>query len=273
MTIAIKRSNGDLIWFDAVTSFSRQLSGSVTKHPLETGAVITDHSSTNNEVIQLAGVLSDFDFNLHRPVINPQDALFLGLTNKQFVNNTPITSANGTEGSLYNNILIEPAPGFAELLPESIGQFFGSNAPTVSLDPRTPSKVKPALSVQDDLIAMRDNNEEFALLSFYNETLRETLTNCVMTSLTFSEDAESGEAVYPVITIERVMYSTSSNVRIRTRVASSVESNATPQQNRGKQPASASSTDSETPDSDKPMEVSGKTASELFELGEVVTTP
>ena len=270
MTIAIKRQNGDLIWFDAVTSFSRQLTGSVTKHPLETGAVVTDHTTTDNEIIQMSAVLSDFDFNLYRPVINPQDALYLGLTNKQFVNNTPITSANGTEGALYNNITIEPAPGFAENLPESIGQFFGTNAPIVSLDPRTPGKVKPALSVQEDLISIFESKEEFSLLSFYDETLRETFNNCVFTALNFAEDPDSGDAVYPIMTIERVNYATSANVRIRTRVSSDISKKAASQQNYGKQTPTSGATDSENPAADEPTSMSKQTSSELFELGGVL---
>lgn len=273
MTIAIKRGNGDLIWFDAVTSFSRQLTGTVSKHPLETGAVVTDHTTIDNEVIQMSAVLSDFDFNLHRPVINPQDAFLLGLTNKQFVNNTPITSVDGTEGSLYNNIIIEEAPGIAENLPESVGQFFGSNAPTVRLDSRTPAKVKPALSVQEDLMTMFNMREEFALLSFYEETLRETITNCVMTSLNFAEDPETGEAVYPVMTIERVRYATSASVRVRTRVSPDVEDKAAPQQNLGKQATAGTSTESDVPDPDKPMDASQRNASQFVELGEAAQTP
>ena len=271
MTIAIKRANGDLIWFDAVTSFSRQLSGSVSKHPLETGAVVTDHTTIENEVISLSGILSDFDFNLHRPVISPQDALHLGLTNKQFVNNTPVTSVDGTEGVLYNNIIIDDR-GSSILLPESVAQFFGNDAPTVRLDSRTPSKVKPALAIQDDLRHMFDGREEFSLLSFYEETLRETLTNCVMVNLVFTEDADSGEAVYPEMTIERVRYATSTSVKIRTRVNSSIDRKAAAQQNQGKQ-ASAGGVTSEDKGVDSPQTLSTQTSSQLLQQIEAGTAP
>lgn len=271
MTIAIKRANGDLIWFDAVTSFSRQLSGSVSKHPLETGAVVTDHTTVENEVISLSGVLSDFDFNLHRPTINSQDAFQLGLTNKQFVNNTPVTSVSGTEGVLFNNVIIDDRGG-SILLPESVAQFFGNDAPSVTIDSRTPDKVKPALSIQDDLRHMFEAREEFALLSFYDQTLRETLTNCILVNLSFTEDADSGEAVYPEMTIERVRYATSTSVKIRTRVAPSVEKKAAAQQNQGKQAATGGVT-SEDKGVDEPQGLSTQTTSQLQQQIDAGTTP
>ena len=61
MTIAIKRENGDLIWFDAVTEFGRQYRGSVSSNPIETGGKITDHITTENPVFTLTAVVSDAD--------------------------------------------------------------------------------------------------------------------------------------------------------------------------------------------------------------------
>ncbi|MNF38533.1 hypothetical protein D3C85_584990 [compost metagenome] len=247
MTVAIKRENGDLIWFDAVLSFGRQFSGSVSKHPLEDGAVITDHTTIDNEVITLSGVLSDADFNLNRPIISSQEATTLGLQNKQFVNNTPVSQRS--DGSqLYQNVFINESSGLADFLPESIGQFFGSGAPSVDV-PSVP-KTKVADQVKDDLIAMFEKREKFVLLDFVEQRLSKPFANCVMTSLNFLEDPDSGFAVYPVMTIERVKFASSTSVKIRKQVSPEVEKKAAAQQNLGKQ-ASVGGTTTEDVGTDK----------------------
>lgn len=242
MTIAIKRTNGDLIWFDAVVGFGRQFSGSVSKHPLETGSVITDHTTIDNEIITLNGVLSDADFNLNRPLIDSQQAMTYGLQNKQFVNNTPVTSRDASGTPLYQNVTIDEGNNLARFLPESIGQFFGTNKPTVEVT--APEKVKLALTVADDLIAMHKNREEFELINFGDDKkIREIFSNCVMTGLNFSEDPDSGTAVYPNMVIERVKYATSTSVRVRTRVSKDMQKQATSQDNKGKQAGGSGVTD------------------------------
>jgi len=234
MTVAIKRENGDLIWFDAILSFGRQLSGSVSKHPLETGAVLTDHTTIENEVISFSGLITDADFNLHRPLIDAATATQFDLINKQFVNNTPVASTpNG--GALINNILINETSSLIRFLPESVGQFFDSKAPSVSLNPQTPTKVISAANVQARLIDIFNQRENFILLSFDSNKIIDSFDNCVMTSLNLQEDPDSGDAVYPIITIERVTYATSTSVKIKTRVSPSVEKKAADQQNKGKQ--------------------------------------
>lgn len=257
MTIAIKRDNGDLLWFDAVLTLGRQFSGTVSKHPLETGAVVTDHTTIDNEVINMSGVLSDADFNLRRPLIDAQQATELGLTNKQFVNNTPVTYDDVSGGSVYQNVTITDNGGVVQFLPESIGQFFGTQAPTVEVTDR--SLAKPAIAVQADLITMFNDREQFTLLDFVGETISNAYTNCVMTSLSFSEDADSGDAVYPVMTIERVRYATSTSVRIKTRVSDAVSKKAATQQNKGKQVASGGTTSDATLNQNEPQKNSEKT--------------
>lgn len=256
MTVAIKRSNGDLFWFDAVLSLGRQLSGSVSKHPLETGAVITDHTTIDNEVITLSGVLSDADFNLRRPTIGQQQAEVYGITDKQFMNNTPVT---GTSNEIQNTIIITEKSTFTKFLPDLVGQFLNTTAPDVRLATGTPRKVMPAAAVQGYLEQMMTGREEFTLLSFDNGTIQEAFDNCVMTSLSFNEDPDSGSAVYPNITIERVKYATSTSVKIKKRVSPTIEKKAATPTNKGKQPAAGGACD-ESMDQSKPQTNSKKTS-------------
>lgn len=271
MTVAIKRDNGDLFWFDTVLSFNRQLTGSVSKHPLEDGAVITDHTTIDNEIITLNGVLSDADFNLNRPIISQPRAELFGITDKEFVNNTPITrarvEAGSTEEILYNNILIEDTDGLARFFPESIGQFFGTNVPSVTFDPRTPDKVRPATAVQAVLVTMFNDRESFTLLNFVGGQLEDAFDNCVMTSLGFPEDAESGDAIYPNITIERVKYAVSTSVRINKQVSPDIAKKAASQQNKGKQTTPTTSKDDPSLNPQQPQDNTDKTRPNLSVLG------
>ena len=67
MTYAIKRNNGDILWFDAIEGFEETYSSSVTKHPIATGSLVSDHVVKDNPVLNLRGILSDADFNFNRP--------------------------------------------------------------------------------------------------------------------------------------------------------------------------------------------------------------
>lgn len=216
MTIAIKRNNGNLIWFDAVTSFDRRFSGAVSKHPLESGSVLTDHTTVENEVISLSGVWSDADFNINRPTIDQQQGELWGVTNKQFVNSTP--SVGG--------IVISDDDTITPFLPEVVGQFVKTSAPKVYMPPAS-SKVRPAESLKSEVIEMFNSREDFTLLDFQRGIIKDAYTNCVITSLDFAESPDSGNAVYPVFTIERVKYAYISNVQIQKKpVASKVKKQA-----------------------------------------------
>ena len=270
MTVAIKRENGDLFWFDAVMSFDRQLSGSVSKHPLESGAVITDHTTIDNEVITLSGVLSDADFNLRRPQINAQQAKIYGITNKQFMNNTPVT---GTEGQIQSTIMIKESSGLVKYLPDSISQFVSTDAPTVTLASGTPFlKVMPASAVQGYLEEMFNQREQFVLLSFVNGIIDRSFENCVMTGLSFSEDPDSGDAVYPNIAIERVRYAQSTSVKIKKKVSPAVEKKAAVQQNKGKQAATGGTCDKNF-DQNQAQNNAGKTSGDISSFSQGTKVP
>lgn len=215
MTIAILRENGDLIWFDAIKEFRERYSGAVSSHPLESGGLITDHTTTNNLVLELSGIISDADFNLSRPTITDDDSRDWKINNKQFVNNSPVTS--------YTTISMEPS--ISKFLPESIAQFVGTTAPVVTV----PDSVRPkyAAKIQSELTQMAGGvvglvdakgrpkaQEVFSLVDFRDGKIWRVIDNCVMTSLDFSEDPTTGDAIFPVMTIERVVFSTTKSTTV-----------------------------------------------------------
>lgn len=202
MTIAVLRANGDLIWFDAILQFSEKYTGQVSSHPLESGNVISDHTIINNLVMTLSGIISDADFNMTRPTITDADASNWGISNKQFVNNTPVNDA----------VVIKYKPGINEYLPDSIAQFITPAKPVVEV----PLYNRPmaTLGIKDRLTLMQRSAETFSLVDFHGDKIWRVLENCVLTALDFTEVAEAGEAIFPNMTIEQCRFATTAMTKI-----------------------------------------------------------
>lgn len=202
MTIAVLRANGDLIWFDAITSFSERYAGTVSSHPLESGNVISDHTTINNLVMTLSGIISDADFNMTRPTITDSDANNFHISNKQFVNNSPVEKP----------VVINFKPGIGQYLPDSIAKFLTPSTPDVQV----PDYNRPmaALGIKDRLTDMQRKAESFSLVDFHGDKIWRVLRDCVITSLDFTENVESGEAIFPNMTIEQCRYATTKTEKI-----------------------------------------------------------
>lgn len=198
MTIAILRESGDVLWFDAITKFDEKYSATVTKHPVATGGVISDHTIVDNDKFSFSGILSDADFNLSRPQIGRDftDSDVASGVQKQFVNNTQTATPV--------SIVSTAAPKFQRFLPETVSQFTTSKIPEVVVTPQP--KVKSSVKVRQELIDMLHNKESFTLLDLNTNIISRRFSNCVMTSLSFTEDPNTGEGLFPVIEVERVNY-------------------------------------------------------------------
>lgn len=240
MTIAIRRDNGDILWFDAIEGFDEVLSSTVTKHPVATGGFIADHVTKDNPRFTLRGILSDADFNFNRPQLTTDDTAYIGwqsVTSKQFVNNTPTNSPV----SINSNVNV-----FKSFLPESIAQFGTTSIPQVVVTEQP--KVKSASAVRLDLVRIREEKEIFMLVDFEDNLIRRSWPNCVLTSLSFSETPDGGDAraLFPVMEIEQVNFTTVENVKVKVKAV-----------NKGRQPGKPSKRDT------KPGDSAGTTATTL----------
>lgn len=226
-SIAILRENGDLIYFDAITTYSERYSGALSTHPLESGGVVTDHTTTNNTTIQLSGIISDADFNLTRPYITSDVSTNWGINNKTFVNNKPLIAGP----------TIQTPSNLTRLLPESVSQFMATTIPQVT--PTRQERPKVAAKIRKELIEMaggigavssrtedinlgsvnangkmRGKPEIFSLVNFEDGTITGVIKNCVFTSLDFTETAETGDALYPVMSIECARFATTKTTTV-----------------------------------------------------------
>ncbi|QYW06630.1 hypothetical protein uav_099 [Pseudomonas phage UAVern] len=200
MTYAIRRNNGDVLYFDAITNVEEQYNAQITKHPLASGAYISDHTITDNKKFTLRAVLSDADFNLNRP----SEEGWKSVSDKQFVNNTetqvPVKITN--TGAKWRSFL-----------PEVVSQFTASTIPTVVVTPQ--SKVKTAHAVRFDLIDMFEKKESFTLVEYNSNLVSRSWPNISFCSLSFAEDADSGEGLYPNMQMEQATYTNVENVLIK----------------------------------------------------------
>lgn len=258
MTIAIRRDNGDILWFDAIEGFDEALTSTVTKHPIATGGFIADHVTKDNPRFTLRGILSDADFNLNRPQLTTDDSAYVGwqsVTSKQFVNNTPTKSPV----SINSNVNV-----FKNFLPESISQFTSTSIPEVVVTPQP--KVKSASAVRMNLVDMREKKEIFTLLDFEDDLIRRSWDFCVLTNLSFSETPDGGDAraLFPVMEIEQVTFSTVENIRIKLKPV-----------NKGRQPGTASKRPEKVGDKAKVEQtnLSEQNATELAQGSDILNTP
>lgn len=191
MTYAIRRQNGDVLWFDAITEVAEDYTATVSKHPLSTGSFVSDHTTVDNKKFNIRGILSDADFNLNRP----NDEGWRSVSEKQYTNDTQTAKIV---------VIKQEGAKWRSFLPEVVSQFTANTIPTVTVIPQ--SKVKTAHAVRLDLIALLENREAFTLVEYNTNLVARAWGNVVMTGLSFAEDPETGEGLFPVMQMEQVVY-------------------------------------------------------------------
>ncbi|WJM55323.1 hypothetical protein QUC26_09295 [Pseudomonas asiatica] len=196
---ALRKANGDILWFDAITALSEKYSAAVTRHPLASGSLISDHTTFDNPKFTISGILTDADFNLTRPTLSDTDLN----TNKQYINNTQtVYPVQITDKSSINKIL-----------PEVIAQFTKDTIPDVYVTPQ--EKAKTAQAVKDDMVNMITNRELFTFIEFEGAVVVKTFSNCVLTGADFKEDTTTGEGIFPNLEFEQVSFAVVQNVQVK----------------------------------------------------------
>ncbi len=167
MIIVIKeQASSDIITLSCVTSFDESYTGSVSSHPIESGSTITDHVTSDNDKFKVSGVVSDYDF------LNPSKDLALGKEGYSDEGRSAAVSrfANG----LLDSGLID-----------------------------IPDKQR-AEYIKRRLIDIRKNSLLVTILEYPDSGELVQHTDCILTSLSFKEDENSGYAVYPEMAFEHI---------------------------------------------------------------------
>jgi len=183
MIYVLKTQNKDVIIFDSILSFSETYSGSVTSHPVEDGTKISDHVITDNIKFRIQGVVSDYNF------WNPL---------KDSANQSVKVYDIGDGGRSGSMGKVGERTGTPEFSSEAVPQDYSADG----------NSVKAAMKVvKDKLIAIQRNKEFVTILGYTmsgNESQIEKWDNCIITDISFDTSPDSGYAIYPNISIERV---------------------------------------------------------------------
>ena len=235
--------SGGLLYFDAVTTWNRSFTGSVTKHPVDGGGSITDHYVNNNPSFTLSAVISGTDISM------TSSALFTEIGDSP--SNSRPAPSDVQVTSTDNTLLMK-------FIPNVIGQFLPDTLPTVVMDgesegqpPKEEKSYEAGITegliveeeevptppntrgygtetiegIQETLVAIQ-SGEGFNIITGRFETrinpvtLYETGINTltllkklppegyalVITSVNFREDASSGYALYADITLEQIRF-------------------------------------------------------------------
>lgn len=172
MIIVIKeQASSDIITLSCVTSFDESYTGGVSSHPIESGSTITDHVTSDNDKFKVSGVVSDYDF------LNPSKDLALedvSLGKSGFPDASRSESTSRFANGLLDSGLID-----------------------------VPDKYR-AEYIKRRLIDIRKNSLLVTILEYPDSGEIVQHANCILTSLSFKEDENSGYAVYPEMAFEKI---------------------------------------------------------------------
>jgi hypothetical protein len=176
------------IYFDAVTSFSESNSGSVSSHPIDGGGTISDHFTRDNAKFTFSGVISGVDISYHARLVEDD------------IGNEPPDSTD-TPSAVVINSKKNPLLKF---IPDAVGQFFTPSKPSINTLVQAPETLE---KIREDLRNGFSDPSPVQLFIYDLGNLRtKPIDNLIMTSITFKEDPESGDALYCDVNLEQVTF-------------------------------------------------------------------
>lgn len=184
MIYVIKTATNDVIVFDSIASFSDTYKGNVSSHPIEDGAKISDHVITENPVININGVVSDYNFyNPLKDVVSQNVPAYKAPTSRS----SSLTYINNGKVSTDKQSLPVDYSGS-----DTDGSF---------------SVKASASAVKDKLVSIFTNKQPVSILAYDfagQDSVITRYSDCIITSLAFNRNPESGYAIYPNITLEKI---------------------------------------------------------------------
>ena len=221
---------GGFIYFDAITAYTQNFKGQVTKHPIANGGNVSDHFIRDNPVITLSGVITGVDISTGVYLIQDGN----GIEPSNTFPAPAAVSVNSTDQSVLQ-----------KFIPDSIGQFLGDSTPNVIVDARRADLIEQIRQALMNLATgdvYNSENGQFKpqiqlvrLFEFEKALVRRIINRLVMTNVTFKEDANSGYALYCDITFEQVTFANLKKTTIPKDVTTSLKKKGAVKADKGKQ--------------------------------------
>ena len=217
------------VYFDAVSLFTRDYKGKVTKHPVASGNPISDHFIKENDEISISGIISGTDISTFSMII------------KDLEGNIPYNAYDNALAVSINSV----ESGLFKLLPDVIGQFFEPVTPEVTINADrtdvTDQVEKALINLMSGVVFNEksqrfDSNIQLVELYEYKKTIISNITNnLVITSLKFREDARTGQSLYFDMKLERVTFAFLKKGKLPKDVIAKLRGATTPKQKKGPQ--------------------------------------
>lgn len=218
------------IYIDAVTAYTQDYKGQVTKHPVDAGASITDHFIKENPIFSLSGVISGVD-------ISPIPSMIRDFEGRQPNNANPqpepVNINSGTSGLL-------------QFLPDSIGQFLNLGNPIAEV-PGNGLRNDFTDDVRDALVSILEGVkfnsktnrfdsfiQTVEIYEFVGTNIKSITFDLVMTNFKIREDVNTGEGLYFDCTLEQVTFATLEKTVLPQDVQQSLKKKAVGTSNKGK---------------------------------------
>lgn len=242
-------NSGGLIFFDATTAYTRNNKGQVTKHPISSGGVVTDHFIKDNPTITLSAVISGADISNTTYLIRD------GFGNAPYNSFDPPTlvSVNSSDKSVLQ-----------KFIPDSIGQFLSDSSPEVEMDSTRDDVLEIVRSELEKLMSgvifnsktgqFDPNIQVVKILEYDGAFFRKLVDNLVITNITFKEDPNSGYALYFDMSLEQVTFAFLKKTTIPKDVLDSLKKKAEKKDTKGKVDSTANTGDAPKEDIDPQRE-------------------
>lgn len=222
------------IYFDCITAYSQDFRGQVTKHPVDSGASITDHFIKENPVYTISGVISGTDLS----------AIPYNITDQE--GNRPLNAQQQPVSiSLNNN-----SAGLLQYLPDSVGQFLSVSRPSVEVFGDIRTSLNYEILVKDLLKgilsgikynATRDkfesNIQTVELYEFDGVNIRDIIPDLVITSFRVREDQDTGDALFLDLVLEQVTFALLEKVELPQDVQEGLKKKVSPKKKKSNAPS------------------------------------
>lgn len=224
--------DGGFIYFDAITAYTQNYKGQVTKHPVDAGGNITDHYIRDNPVFTIGGVITGVDISEGTFLIRDSNG------NAPYNSNPAphAVSVNSTDQSVLQ-----------KFIPDSVGQFLSDSTPEVVVDTRRSDLLEQIREALISLVAGEVFNQQTGqfdpniqlinLFEYDARRLRKIINRLVITNINFKESPETGYGLYCDITFEQVTFVFLKKTDIPKDVQDGLKKKAAPKSSKGKQPS------------------------------------
>lgn len=234
MSLALKwgetEEDSGFIYMDAVSTYTQNYTGQVTKHPVSKGYNITDAFIKNNPTFTFSAVITGVDISTQSFLITDPDDGSIPYN----VGVAPsAVSVNSTDQSVLK-----------QFIPDSIGQFLSDSTPDIRMDTQRQDLIEQIRQILIDLMDGVKYNEKtnkfesnilvVKLYEYTGTVIKRIVADLVITGITFREDANTGYALYCDIACEQVTFVDLERVNIPKAVAAPIKKKAASKQSLGK---------------------------------------